>query len=54
LREASSTAQLAASRSLNDLRWLHLLGKVLLVFLVKLFLSLNDAISDSSAEFDCR
>jgi hypothetical protein len=34
LREASCTAQLAASRSLNDLGWLNPLGKVLMVFLV--------------------
>jgi hypothetical protein len=53
LREASRTAELATSRSLNDLGWLHPLGKVLMVFLVKLLLSLNDAISYTSAEFDC-
>jgi hypothetical protein len=51
MRETSCTAKLATSRSLNDLGWLNPLGKVLLVFLVKFLLSLNDAISDASAEF---
>jgi len=53
LQEASGAAELAASRGLDDFGRIHSLREVVMVFLVLLFLPLEDAISDASAEFHC-